>query len=149
MNWILTILFFIVIFPHYYLLGDTILNFFKYKTNLSKSLIAGYIFNAFIFFVIGVPCQLFHTSWRFFFWVQLFLLVVVDILFIIINRQAIKNFVDQFVLSGFLKRSLKLLKQNWVCMLFIGLFTIFSMANQLPIYQMNYDDFYYIGKIVK
>ena len=148
MNWILTILFFIVIFPHYYLLGNTILNFFKYKTNLPKSLIAGYIFNAFIFFVIGVPCQLFHTSWRFFFWVQLFLLVVVDILFIIINRQAIKNFVDQFVLSGFLKRSLKLLKQNWVCMLFIGLFTIFSMANQLPIYQMNYDDFYYIGKIV-
>ena len=38
MNWLLTLVFYLVLFPHYYLLGNTCLEIFHYEKNVRKAL---------------------------------------------------------------------------------------------------------------
>ena len=147
MNWIFTIIFLIVILLHYSLLGEGLLSFFSYESNFNKRIIAGFFFTFFLTFLIGFPCQVFHVSWDLYFILQVIELLLVDLLFFLYLRKKIKNHLSNIYKKDIVKSVLKIVKENWICILFVFLFTCFSMANQLPVYGMNYDDFYYIGKI--
>lgn len=147
MNWIFTIIFLTVIFLHYSLLGEGLLSFFSYENNFNKRIIAGFFFTFFLTFLVGFPCQLFQLSWNLYFILQITVLLIVDFFFLFYSWKGIRNHFLNIKRKNILKSSIKVLKENWICFLFVGLFTLFSMANQLPVYGMNYDDFYYIGKI--
>ena len=147
MNWIFTIIFFIISFSHYILNGEIILSFFNYKKSLTLRLISGFFFTFFISFIVGFPCQLFYLSWDIYFILQSIVFLAIDFIFVFILRNSIMNFFKNIHKVN-IKHSLsKILKNNWIGFLFVVLFIIFSVANQLPIYQLNYDDYYYIGKI--
>ena len=147
MNWFLSILFYIVIFAQYYLIGDTLISFADYKTSLAKKMILGFFGTFFITFLVGFPAQFFRISWISYFVIQCFVFLFIDLGFLILRRKQ---------LIRWLKRNknvnVETIKQfvcnNWLCFVFVFLFTWFSSANNLPIYELNYDDFYYIGKMV-
>ena len=147
MNWIFTCFFLIVIFLHYSLLGEGILSFFSFESSLNKRIIAGFFFTFFLTFLIGFPCQVFHVSWNLYFVLQIFEFVLIDVVAFFYQRNRIKSFLHGLRIQNIFPLLLNAIKNNWIGLLFVFGFTIFSMANQLPIYQMNYDDFYYIGKI--
>lgn len=147
MNWILSIIYFMFIFIHYYLLGDRLITIFDYKPNISKKMIAGFFGTYFCTFIIGFPSQMLHISWNLYFVIQSLFFCIIDIFLIYLKRKDIISFWKQFTLKKGVYSFVDLVKNNWISVLFVILFSIISMANQLPVYQMNYDDFYYIGKI--
>lgn len=147
MNWFLSILFYIVIFSQYYLIGDTLLSFAKYDQSLAKKMILGFFGTFFITFLVGFPAQFFRISWITYFVVQCICFLLIDlVLFGLRHRQLVNS------LKKIKELNIKNLKQfignNWICFVFVFLFSWFSSANNLPIYELNYDDFYYIGKMI-
>lgn len=148
MNWLFSIIYLIIIFLIYGLLGNVVLEFFGYDNiGNEKKVISGFILVFFLGFVIGVPCQLLHTSWNTFKFIFLIVLLGLIILaFFIKKNEIMEN------LSNLKKEPLKLLKNNlknyWFLYLLVIAFAILSVCNLLSYYRMNYDDSYYIGKIV-
>lgn len=139
MNWILTLVFYVVLFPHYYLLGSTCLEIFNYQKNSRKSILAGFVVSFFITFAIGFPCQLFYLSWNLYFVLQLIIFVLLDGL--LIYRNKCKPSINGKIIRQFIR-------DNWVLVLFVAVFMTLAIASQLPYYDLNYDDTYYIGKVV-
>lgn len=139
MNWLLTLVFYLVLFPHYYLLGNTCLEIFHYEKNVRKSILAGFVTTFFITFIIGFPCQLFYLSWKFYFILQLIVFVLIDGVLIYRNRW--KPFINRKTIRNFVR-------DNWVLILFVVIFMTLAIASQLPYYDLNYDDTYYIGKVM-
>ena len=57
MNWLFSIIYLIIIFLIYGLLGNVVLEFFGYDNiGNEKKVISGFILVFFLGFVIGVPC---------------------------------------------------------------------------------------------
>ena len=140
MNLVLSVVFYVCLSFQYYLLGNECLDLFGYNKNTRTILISGFLSTFFLTFIIGFVCQILHLSWTLYFILQSILFVVVDGYLLFKNRKNI-----------FCRHEIKLqriLKNNWVLILFAGAFISFSIANQLPYYDLNYDDVYYIGKVV-
>lgn len=148
MNWILTMFFYLVIFNFYYILGDSVLTLLKYKEKKAyKSFLFGFIMLFFVGFIIGGICQLLQTSWILY--AVLMSLAYLSIIGVIIYFR--RNWLIETVLN--LKKDWKMmliqhLKSFWFVYVSVILFSLLSMTNQLPYLQQNYDDTYYIGKIV-
>lgn len=143
MNWILSILFLIIVYTVYYGLGDLVLDIFGYKKTNAMRFIAGFLMLFFFQFVIGVPCQLLHLSWTIYFVLQSIVFLMIIALLVYRNKSKLKN-VTQLISK---ENLIEFAKNNWVFIVFVLLFTTFAIANQLPYYSMNYDDTYYIGKV--
>ncbi|RHM59401.1 MULTISPECIES: DUF6077 domain-containing protein [Coprobacillaceae] len=149
MNHILTVVFLLTIFFYYWILGDTISNIFEIKIKSTiVSVICGFITTFFISFIIGLPCQYFKLNWYIFFYTFTFI-VVLSFAFLLYKKY--KNFegFKLFVKNHFSKeRILNHLKNNWVLYVFVTLFTVFSVSNVMALYEFDYDDTFYIGKVV-
>lgn len=149
MNWMLTIVFLYVMFWIYNLLGKSIMEVAGYKKiSLSKSVILGYLSMFLIAFFIGFPIQYFHLSWDLFFYLLTAAYLIV--LAIIIKRKT-KEIITAFKK---IRTDWKIIlkdhfKEYWFLYALVIGFSLLSMANQLAYYRQNYDDGYYIGKIVK
>lgn len=148
MNWIYSILFFVCIIPFCYFLGDLALSIFHYKVNNERRFIAGYFLLFFISFCIAFPAQLFHIQWNIYFYIQLLTFIVIFILLFYLYSGKIRRKIRQLKEVNIKYILISHLKKYWLLYLFVILFSSFSIANQSPYYQMNYDDFYYIGKVV-
>ncbi len=150
MDYILSMFFLVFIFFYYYILGDFVLNIVEKKYTKLKSfkLLTGFIFCYFISFVVGLPCQLFKVSWNIFFYS---LLITNLVIFIFVNKYKFKNFKNFFdaIHKKFNKNYIKeWIKDNWVCLIFVIIFMFLSISNVMSLYQLNYDDTYYISKII-
>ena len=145
MNWLLTIVFYFFLFFQYYLSGDFMLSVFKYEKTFGKILFSGFLTTFLITFLVGFPCQLFFTSFITYFIIQSIVFILFDAVLLFKYKDKIKSYIKNKQYKNIDIKTF--LKENWLCILFVVLFTSFSMANQLPIYQMNYDDMYYIGKV--
>lgn len=146
MNWILTLILYIYLFIQYYLFGSFCVSFSGYESSLSNKLVFGFLFTFFIMFLVGVPCQMISTNWDTYFYLITFILILVNV--VAIRYLKINNGFSIKMPKITRINLLNFLKSNWVCILFIALFSFYSISNNLPIYQQNYDDYYYIGKIV-
>ena len=145
MNWLLTIVFYFFLFFQYYISGDFMLSVFKYEKTFGKVLISGFLTTFLITFLVGFPCQLLFTSFKIYFIIQCIAFILFDAVLLFKYKDKIKSYINNKQYKNIDIKTF--LKENWLCILFVVLFTSFSMANQLPIYQMNYDDMYYIGKV--
>lgn len=142
MNYLFSILFYMIVIPYYYILGKQILRVCNYESSFGKNLIAGFFGMFFIMFPIGFVSQLFHLSWNLYFCIQSIILSLVLVILIVVEFKSKKNQNEnQFDLR-------LLIKQNWVIIVLSLLLLLLSMANQLPYYINNYDDGYYIGKMI-
>ncbi|WP_285814722.1 DUF6077 domain-containing protein [Thomasclavelia cocleata] len=148
MNWVTSSVFLLIIFLIYNLIGNVCLKLVGYEEiDCEKRILSGFICTFFLSFLIGVPCQLLHTHWKVFKYILLIALVILIILCVYLEKNNIKIF-----LLEFRKQPIDIIKNNikeyWFVYLLVILFSILSMSNTLPYYKMNYDDSYYIGKII-
>lgn len=150
MNYILGLIFLVFILFYYNILGNLIINFVdaKYTKLSSFKILTGFIFCYFISFIIGLPCQFFKVNWNIFFYSML---IANIILFFYSFKHTFKdlNGFFKFINKKLNKKSIiEWLKNNWVCLVFVIVFMFFSLSNVMALYQLNYDDTYYISKIV-
>ena len=146
MNWILSGLFYVVIFGCYKIIGRYFANLFDFEDNnynSFKDVFIGFIMIFFLGFIIGFPYQVLHLSWSMFkytFFISLLLLV----LYCFHKNQ------EYYKISilNINKKILENIKNNWVIYVMTFVFIIFAITNTLVYYQNNYDDAYYLGKIV-
>lgn len=147
MNWLFTILFYIVYISLCLLLGNFVLQVADYKASPSKSFIAGFFTYLLSGFIVGCPCILFHVSWNFYFIIQLIAFIAISAIGIISNRK--KIFTLQFYKNIFSPKAIHIFfKNNWFLVLFCAVMIYFSISNNLPYYKTAYDDAQYIGKLV-
>ncbi len=148
MNWILTIFFYLVIFNCYYILGDTTLTLLKYEDRKPyKSFLFGFIMFFFIGFIIGVIGQVFQTSWSAYAILMSLAYLVVYISILYLRRNWIEKLIKN-IKSNWKEMLLEHLKSFWFIYVLVFLFSVLSMTNILPYLQQNYDDTYYISKVV-
>lgn len=148
MNWLFSIIFLSIIFLIYNLIGKVILKIFGYENaSNEKKLLGGFFFIFFIGFIVGVPCQLFHLNWKVFKYIMLLLLFLVIFICLKLEKDNIRYTIYEIRKSP-LKFFLKNIKDYWFLYVLVIAFSILSMTNCLSYYKMNYDDSYYIGKIV-
>lgn len=147
MNWFFSLIYLIFIFILYWVIGQMILKVCNYKINIIKSLLTGFFAVYFLSFLVGVPCQILHTSWKIFFIFYFLMLFSVFLICFYYQKEIIYSNSHELK-DNFWNIIMKHLKKYWFVYLLVGAFTVFSMSNALPYYQMNYDDYYYIGKIV-
>ena len=147
MYWLLSLVFWFFMFNFYYFLGDVLLDFFGYEKNAGKRLIIGFVFTFVFCFVVVFPCQILHLSWSIYFTAQIILFLIIIFSLIIIRHNLI---VEKYVYlkSNFRTASKLFIKDNWILLSFVILFTAFAISNQLPYYYMNYDDGFYLGKMI-
>ncbi len=148
MNWILSFIYLIIIFLIYNLVGKVVLELVGYKDiGEEKKIIGGFIIIFFIGFVIGVPCQLLHFSWDIYNYTFLLILLGITCFCLFYEKENIKNFISRIKKDPmiFIKTNIK---NYWFLYLLVIIFTLLSIFNLLSYYRMNYDDSYYIGKIV-
>lgn len=148
MNYIMTFIFLCLIFFYYQMIGKSVNEFLKINSeSLSLNTITGFIIFFFISFIIGIPLQYLHASWNLFFYT---LLVIYVLIFIFCFKKTYNN-VYAFYGKVKLLNSRNIIafaKNNWLLVVFVLLFTLVSTANNMSLYQFNYDDYYYVGKIV-
>lgn len=149
MNLILTIVFLGFMLFSYLNIGEYVLEISNYnKITAPKSIVLGFFLFFCIGFFIGVPCQFLHTSWFVFFYFSLVVYFVFLGFVFYKKRNHIKNLIKHFK-SNWKNIIIENIKNHWVLYLMIIILTLFSMSNQMPYYQTNYDDHYYIGKVVQ
>lgn len=147
MYWLLSLVFWFFMFNFYYFLGDVLLDFFGYEKNAGKRLIIGFVFTFVFCFVVVFPCQILHLSWSIYFLAQSILFLIVIISLVIIRHDFIIEKYT-YVIYHFKSVCKLCIKENWILIIFVILFTAFAISNQLPYYFMNYDDGFYLGKMV-
>lgn len=146
MNWILSAFFLIFVFSIYTLVGRFIFNKFDIKNNLGGFpiyVIVGFIVVGALQWAVGFPAQLLHLSWNTYF----FVLLVVYILFFSYTFYDSKKHSISFKLEK--NKFGNHLKKYWFLYFLVIIFSFFSITSQLPYFEMNYDDHYYIGRIVQ
>ncbi len=149
MNHILTFIFLIFIFYFYWLSGEFVADFFDLKIkNSTAYVIYGFISVFFISFVVGVPCQFFQLSWYIFFTLFCIFLFSFFIFLIWKKYKNISTFINKFKEKLNKENIFELIKNNWVIYIFVFLFTLFSVSNVMALYEFDYDDAYYIAKVV-
>ena len=148
MNWILTGVFYICIMLYYYFLADMVFSFLKIKKSGLAKILYGFIFVTFLCFLVGVPFQLFRANWYLYATVlslvHLIIIVCMARYHLPVIKKTIRNLLKNrklIVLDHF--------KHYWVVYLLIACFCILSFTNLLAYYQQNYDDTYYIAKVVQ
>lgn len=150
MNWILTILFIAEFSMQNLLLGSCALQIFGFrKPSLSLKWIAGYLSFYSLLFIPGEISYFFRVPWIVYFLLTLAFVLGADLFAwkMLFRNRSWKSVLNQTADS--LKRNLpSLLKNNWIGLLFVFVFTWFSMSNQQAFLFMNYDDPYYVGKVV-
>lgn len=149
MNHFFTFIFLIVIFFYYRLLGSTITNYFEVKNRSAiVDIICGFITLFFISFIIGVPCQFFQLNWYVYF-LLFSLIFIISFIFLLKKKYSnFTNFKSQLFSFFSKKKIINHLKNNWVLYVFVFLFTLFSVSNVMALYEFDYDDAFYIGKVV-
>lgn len=143
MNWLFTILFFIFIYFQYMLVGTAIRTWTGYTNNKSITFLIGYIVTFFVLWVSGLFSQLLKSSWSFYFISSIILVIFTDLFLALFlyKRKGLKKKIWEINIKEFITN-------NWAGIVFVIIFTILSMSNELPFLQANYDDYYYIGKMV-
>lgn len=146
MNWILSILFYFVIFSCYKIIGKcfgTLLNLGNDTYSSFKDIFTGFIILYFIGFIVGFPCQYFHLSWNIFKYTYLLILIFLVGYSLYLEKEFFKKYIKR------LKKLIYIhIKENWIIYLMVFIFVFFAITNVLVYYQNNYDDAYYLGKIV-
>lgn len=148
MNWIKTLLFLVIIFTFYRISGKVALEYIGYrKINSIKEVLAGFIILFFIGFVIGVPSQLFHVNWFVYKYLMISSVLLVSLLCVFKKK---RQLIDKFssIKNNGREILINHIQQYWFVYLLVIAFTFLAITNTLPYYRMNYDDSYYIGKIV-
>lgn len=146
MNWGMSLIYLPMMFFIYYNAGKIILKSAKYKNiTVIKSIISGFIAVYFINFIVALPIQLLRLSWNIYFYGISSAYLLLIVLIVKINGIKPSFDFDRDNLLSFVKRHLR---KYWLLYALVIVFSILSMANQQPYYSMNYDDPYYIGKIV-
>ena len=144
MNYILSIVFLTVMFSQYILIGESVLSFANYEKTLGKRILMGFFLTFCVFGILSFLCVIAKVGWTVFFIICSVIFGVLDIGLCVLNfkkfSEYIKNFKFKFLWNGIV--------DNWFLFVFVIVFTIFAISNQLPFYHMNYDDAYYIGKVV-
>lgn len=144
MNYLKTILFIILIVIYYYILGSAINKLLKSERyRFENKLVYGYIFTFFIGFVIGLPAQVFSTSWLFFtiiYGITLSVFLFISVRYLKYDKNFTIADIKIFASSNF--------KNYWFVYLLVITFSIFSMINTQPYFFNNYHDDYYIAKVV-
>lgn len=150
MSYITGSVFLIFIFFYYYLLGNFIIDLVaaKYSKLNSFKILTGFIICFFISFIIGVPCQIFKVSWKIFF----YLMLLTNLLIFIYTYKYKFNKVCDFFefLHTVMNKKIIItwIKNNWICIVFVLIFVSLSLTNVMVLDQLNYDDPFYISKIV-
>lgn len=147
MYWLLSLVFWFFMFNFYYFLGDVLLDFFGYEKDAGKRVIIGFLFTFFLTFIVVFPSQNLHLSWNIYFIFQCIVFGAILVFLILSEKKVIKD-TYQNLNHNFTKRLRQFLRENWVLCIFVFLFLVFSISNQVSFYHMNYDDGYYIGKMV-
>lgn len=147
MNWLLSFLFYFFLLFQYLISGEVLLQFLGYKKTWGMRCITGFFFLFFLSFLVAFPCQVLMVSWDIYVVAFSILLLLSDCLFLFYFKRhyQIKDIkAYRFSMIPMFKN---FFKTNWLGILFVCVFTLFSISNLLPLYQLNYDDFYYIGKM--
>lgn len=148
MNHFMTFIFLGFIFLYYQLIGKLVNKFLRTgKESVAINTISGFIIVFFISFLIGLAFQYFHVSWNLFFYTLLVVYVIIFIFCFIKVYGNVYNFY-KIVTSIRFVDIIEFIKNNWLLITFVVLFSLFSTANNMSLFQFNYDDSYYIGKIV-
>ena len=150
MNWILTLLFWGISFLEFELLGKACNTVFGYRAGIIKNWLAGY----FAFFLLTLPlgylAQIIHFSWSLYLWLQTLVIIAADAaaLFWLWRKEELPAMIES-VQSFFTWHGLKkAFAENWFGLVFIGAAMYLLISNQLGILGTNYDDYFYIGKMV-
>lgn len=146
MNWLCSFLYYVFIIFQYLMIGKALVSFSKLKEKLSYYLITGFFSTYAIAFLVAFPSQVFRISWKTYFILQLIVFLFIDILCFFKNKTFFQSLFNKNKLS--FSNVKVVFSRNWLLVLFVILFTIFSMSNQVQYYDLNYDDYYYIGKMV-
>lgn len=146
LNYLLTIIFIVIVLFMYKLVGKTVLKPFnlRIKNNFDTfQIITGWLAIFGIGWVIGVICQLFSTSWLFFSIIYGLALITLLILCLYLNKQEITALNRKNIISKFVNH----IRNHWFIYLAALIFTIFSMMNMQPYILNNYSDDHYIIKV--
>lgn len=146
MNWIFSILFYIFIFSSYRIIGRFFSTLLELNNNYNSSLkeiLTGYIITFFLGFVIGFPSQVLHVNWNVFRYLYLISYAVVLVFCFYKEKEYFKEHISKIH-----KLIYQHLKNNWLIYSMALVFILFAVSNVLVYYQNNYDDAYYLSKIV-
>ena len=147
MNWFFTVVFLLIIFPMWYLLGRQVLKVFHYDYHdENHNIITGFFAFFFEAFVVGIPATLLKVSWNVYYIAMLAVFILTLAFLVYKERNLLKENVFNKKIVSHLQRHLK---ENWVIYLMMGVFMVMYMSNAMAYYKMNYDDRYYIGKAVQ
>lgn len=143
MNYVLMPIFLIIITIIYYILGRSFLEMFHIKKHqYAFRVVSGFLVVFFIGFLIGFPMQLLSLPWILF-------AVIYAIAIILALILTIRHYHMTFDKNKFTKESIiRHLKKYWFIYLLTGVFTLLSVTNTQPYYLNNYNDDYYIAKVV-
>lgn len=143
MNYVLMPIFLIIITIIYYILGRHFMEMFHVqKHQYAFRILTGFLTVFFIGFIIGFPMQLLSLSWIFF-------AIVYALVLILCLVFTIRHYHMTFDKSKLSKKTLKChFKKYWFVYLLTCLFTLLSVTNTQPYYLNNYNDDYYIAKVV-
>lgn len=146
-NWVMSLVFLMVVISIYYFIGFIIEKIFLNelnKTTYVYKIMIGFIITSFIQWCVGFPAQAFHVNWKVYSTI-LFVIYIIVIAVIVYYCRVNKTFLNLMDKKNVLNH----LKKYWFVYLLVCLFSFFSMTSQLPYFEMNYDDHYYIGRIVQ
>ncbi|SFD56367.1 hypothetical protein SAMN04487835_10350 [Sharpea azabuensis] len=147
MNYVITIGFLLILILLYDCLGTFIGRIFHLEDRFGIRLISGFIFLFFLGFLIGFPSQYFHISWNLYNIIMTSTIVIFIILSVYFCKDILINRYKAFFDNP--RANLKkYINQNIFFIILIVLFSILALTNAMPYYCGNYDDTYYIGKVV-
>lgn len=148
MNYLLSLLFLILIFLCYFVIGDALSSYIHTKSqSFANKITIGFISVFFLGFLIGFPMQVFSLSWMLF--AVVFYLALGLLCFFIIRRHKNTYRSDLKQLKDNPRHVvLNHLKRYWFVYLLVIVFTLLSCMNTQPYYLNNYRDDYYISKVV-
>ena len=143
MNWLFGLLFLIVIFAFYYLLGDFSSKIFRLNNVDSQfKVILGFIVVFFLGFVVGFPAQVLKVSWNVYFIAFSIILLIVS--FLLIKKITVHKGKKSFLSKNSIKEHIRM---NWFIYFLCFCFIAFYSMSYLAYSYVGYDDAYYITKM--
>ena len=147
MNYLKSIIFFIVILFVNYIFGIACAKMLRKEANFSKKIVFGFLILFLLGFIVGLPAQILSISWNAYF--VIFSLVLLLSLFFAIKyiREDLK-----ITFKRIKERPIHYLgihlKKYWLVYALVVLFSLLSVTNTQPYLWCNYHDDYYIAKVV-
>ncbi|MBM6879742.1 hypothetical protein H6A09_03570 [[Clostridium] spiroforme] len=146
MNWVMSLVFLCIIPLTYYVIGRKMQLIFcleNGKNDLIRTCLIGFFVVFFISFIVGLPCQFFHLNWVIYKYTYLFLLILIIIYSVYTEKE---NYIGKK--NEIISTIVKHIKYNWFIYFLCVIFLFFALTNILMYYQNNYDDAYYLGKVI-